>query len=239
MSNGMQLSGLAEADGILSQLPILLRGQYLEKSLLDAMAVINRASAERAPASGKSVGGIPYTEQRRGFRASRKRLAKSIGSVLRRYVGDDVIAVVGGPRKKDAGRISHLVEFGFHHTTGGTFAGSGGRTRRAQKQIGIKLTRLKARGGPLSAANSSDSTRFISTRRISKQRKRRLENKYFVSREYATDEGKTGAGKRGAVIPGRSFVGAAFEAHKSQVQQLVIEALKKFADELTRKKNKA
>lgn len=211
----MQMSGFAEADSILSQLPILLRGKYLEKSLLEAMAVVNRASAEHAPASGKSVGGIPYTEKRRGFRASRRRLAKSIGSVLRRYNNNDVIAVVGGPRKKDAGRVSHLVEFGFHHTTGGTFAGSGGRTRTAKRHTKATQNWMLSRG-------------------------RRVElGEPMTVWTPTVDAKRTGAGKRGSFVQGRAFVGKAWSQHRNEVQSLIIESLRKFADELTRKKNTA
>lgn len=215
MTTSMQLSGYAEADGILQSLPLLLRGKYLEKSLLEAMDVINKASAEHAPARGKSVGGIPYTEKRRGFRASRKRLAKSIGSVLRRYNDGEIIAAVGGPVKKHAGRIAHLVEFGFHHTTGGTFAGSGGRTRTAKRHTKTQQNWTLKRGRRVEL--SKPMTVWTST----------------------VDAKRTGAGKRGAVVPGRAFVGAAWNQHRGEVQQLIVEALRRFADELTRKKNKA
>lgn len=215
MTTTMQLSGFAEADSILSQLPLLLRGKYLEKSLLEAMAIINQASAEHAPAAGKSVGGIPYTEKRRGFRASRKRLAKSISSVLRRYNDGEVIAAVGGPVKKHAGRISHLVEFGFNHTTGGTFAGSGGRTRIAKKHTKATQNWALKRGRRVEL--SEPMTVWTST----------------------VNAKRTGAGKRGAVIPGRSFVGAAWNRHRNEVQSLVADALRRFAEELKHKKNNA
>lgn len=239
MTATMDLKGFDATDGILEQLPILLRGKYLSTAMQQAMATITADMEQLSPRPGASVGGIPYTIPR-GRRASTDRLYKSIRQVVRKYNSDNVLAVIGGPSGAVKGH-HHLVEFGFHHTSGGTFAGSGrkARTRRAQQQVGVRLTRLIQRGGKQSAANMSGSSRVIAGGRFSRKRLEGLKSKYMTQRLFATAEGKSGAGKRGAFVPGRSYVTTAFNRHKDAVQNEIIAALQRFVEELKNKKNPA
>ncbi len=230
----LTLSGHGEADRILSQLPILLRGKALDDALKSAMKHITDASAAAAPAEGRSVGGIAYTP-RRGHRAARKRLSQALGMVLRRY--SDNTVVVGGPRKTFRARHAHLVEVGFTHTTGGT-ARSGGRTRYAKEQIGLSVRRqLPSREGQRGKQYGPEE--FIEGRRFSRKMVRELRRGALVVPQSRTNDARTGAGRRGRAIPGRSFLGKTFEANKAAAQREVEAALRRFTDELTRKYNRA
>ena len=204
-TRAVSFSGFAEADAILSQLPMLLRGKVLDKSIKSALNRITAASAAKAPREGSSVGGIRYTP-RRGERASRRRLAQSIGSVVRKYGGGEVIVGVGGPVKKHVGGHAHLVEFGFHHTTGGTFASSGGRRRYAMQTV--RFDRLQ-------------------TNRETIWRRVRQRN-----------AARTGTGKRGSFVQPRPYVETAFNEHRDSVQTEIIAALRTFAMDVARQRNR-
>ncbi len=231
----LTLSGHGEADRILSQLPILLRGKALDDAMKSAMKHITDASAAAAPAEGRSVGGIRYSP-RRGHRAARKRLSQSLGMVLRKY--SDNTVVVGGPRKTFCARHAHLVEFGFTHTTGGTAAVSGGRKRYAKQQIGLSVRRqLPSREGQRGTQYGPEE--FIEGRRFSRKMVRELRKGALVVPQSRTNDARTGAGRRGRAIPGRSFLGKTFEANKAAAQREVEAALRRFTDELTRKYNRA
>lgn len=58
MSNATAFQGYAEADAILKELPVLLRGVTLERALKAAMSRLTAASKAAAPRDGASVGGI-------------------------------------------------------------------------------------------------------------------------------------------------------------------------------------
>lgn len=223
--------GFAEADSILAKLPILLRGRRLTGAVKGAMERLAVMSAAKTPREGASVGGVEYTPLR-GDRASRTRLSQGISSVLRRYDGGQVIVGVAGPVKRQVGRHAHLVEFGFHHTTGGTFRGSGGRTRIAKRQAGLSLiqTRWKGKSGPREA-----SRKFIAGSYFSRDRVRNLDRKFAVSYIRQTNAAKTGTGKRGNKIEARPFVLNTWQSNKAKVQQEIIAELQKFADDFAKR----
>ena len=223
--------GFAEADAILGKLPILLRGKSISGAVSGSMERLAVMSAAKTPREGATVGGIEYTPLR-GDRAARTRLSQAIGSVLRRYQGGEVIVGVAGPIKRLASRHAHLVEFGFHHTTGGTFKGSGGRTREAKRLAGINLrqTRWKGKDAPREA-----SRKFIAGSYFSRERIRNLDRKFAITYVRVNNAARKGKGKRGAYINGRAFVLNTWEANKANVQREIIAELQKFADDFARR----
>jgi hypothetical protein len=210
MSTALKFSGFAEADTILRALPIALRGKVLDKSLNKALKRITDASMAKAPREGSAVGGVRYTP-RRGERASRKRLAQSIGAVIRKYGSGEVLVGVGGPVKKHVGRHAHLVEFGFHHTTGGTFYKSGGRKRYAMKTV--RFDRVTTGGGK--------------------------NQKTWWARRTERDMSRTGTGKRGAIIQPRPYIETAFREHQASVEAEIMQALRTFAADIAKQEAKA
>lgn len=206
MANTVQFSGFAEGDALLSQLPLLLRGQAIDKALKSAINRLAAASASKAPKPGTTTGGIAYTP-RRGERASRRRLYQSIRGIIRHYDQQDTTVAVGGPVRKYAGRQSHLIEFGWNHTTGGTLQNSGARTRYAMKTV--SFDRIMLGGKP-----------------------------QWVRRQ-VRDEKRRGTGRITRKIPGRSFILSAFDENKGRVQEEIIGALRKFAEDLEKQKNRS
>ena len=202
----MSLNGFAQGDALLREIPSILREQVLTKAVRHAVQLLAAQSAAMAPQPGRATGGIPYTE-RRGDRAARRRLYQSVGSVVRKYQGGASIVGVAGPQKKHgAQRHSHLVEFGFNHTTGGTLKGSGGRTRDAKQTV--RFDRYDY--GP-------PSRRKTGWRRIQ-----------------ATNDDRTGKGRRGSFVKPRPFVRNALENNRTAVQREIEDAVRKFAAELSR-----
>lgn len=59
------------------------------------------------------------------------------------------------------------------------------------------------------------------------------------ARRQVRDESRRGTGRITRKIPGRAFVGAAFNENKANVQQEIIGALQKFADDLQKQKNRS
>ena len=137
MSIRQNLTGFEEAERQLLRLPQDIRDKAIKRSLHRIVKQVATEAASRAPKPGKATGGIEYTP-RRGKRASRPMLHESIGQAIRSYQGGGILVGVGGPKKGMASRHAHLVEKGFHHTTGGTFAGSGGKTRKSRRGDAFK-----------------------------------------------------------------------------------------------------
>ena len=227
--------GFAEADSILSKLPILLRGRRISTSINRVMERLAAASAAKTPREGSSVGGIAYTPLR-GERAARMRLSQGISNVLRKYNGGETIVGVAGPIKRKVGRHSHLVEFGFHHTTGGTFAGSGGRRRAAKSLAGIKLqqTRWKQRG-----SNRWGEPKYIVGNYFSRAQLLNISKKFFYQRRYRINFLRSGTGVRGRYIEGRPFVMNTWQANKERVQREIIQELQQFAEAFARSEARA
>jgi hypothetical protein len=227
--------GFAEADSILSKLPMLLRGRRISTSINRVMERLAAASAAKTPREGSSVGGIEYTPLR-GERAARMRLSQGISNVLRKYNGGETIVGVAGPIKRKVGRHSHLVEFGFHHTTGGTFSRSGGRQRAAKRLTGVKLqqTRWKQRG-----TNRWGEPKFVAGTYFSQSQLRNISKKFFYQRTYSNNAAKTGQGKRGQYIPGRPFVMNTWQSNKERVHREIIEELRQFAEAFARSEARA
>ena len=116
----VQLTGFSEAQAILEKLPFELREKYLKKAVKEATERISEDAARRVPP--------PVTEYLTPSQKQRKRLRDVIGERVKTY-GAAVVGV-GGPYS--FARHGHLLEKGFWHTRGGTFA-DGKKTRKARR----------------------------------------------------------------------------------------------------------
>lgn len=114
------LSGFSEAQQLLEKIPFELREKYLKKAVQEATNRISDDAARRVPPS--------VTTYLTPAQRKRKRLRDVIGERVKTYGA--VVVGVGGPYS--FARHGHLVEKGFHHTRGGTFA-DGKRTRKARR----------------------------------------------------------------------------------------------------------